>query len=55
MKLEEIKRGVVNFVLEKEKPEGGFGATSLLPPTIEDTYFAVKILFLLGIYVVAPY
>jgi len=33
---------VIDFVLKKEKDEGGFGATHLLPPTIEDTYYAVK-------------
>jgi hypothetical protein len=37
---------VIDFVLKKEKDEGGFGATPLLPPTIEDTYYAVKILYL---------
>ena len=37
---------VIDFVLKKEKDEGGFGATHLLPPTIEDTYYAVKILYL---------
>jgi hypothetical protein len=37
---------VIDFVLMREKDEGGFGATPLLPPTIEDTYFAIKILAL---------
>uniref|UniRef100_A0A7V4JPF6 Prenyltransferase alpha-alpha toroid domain-containing protein n=1 Tax=Thermodesulfobacterium geofontis TaxID=1295609 RepID=A0A7V4JPF6_9BACT len=37
---------VIAFVLKKEKSDGGFGATPLLPPTIEDTYYAVKILYL---------
>jgi prenyltransferase beta subunit len=37
---------VIDFILKREKSEGGFGATPLLPPTIEDTYYAVKALYL---------
>lgn len=43
-----MKNKLIEFVLMREKEEGGFGATPLLPPTIEDTYFAIKILNLLN-------
>ena len=33
---------LIDFVLKREKSEGGFGATPFLPATIEDTYYAVK-------------
>ncbi|NPA39299.1 MAG: hypothetical protein GXO57_02500 [Thermodesulfobacteria bacterium] len=48
MEGEELLSGVKEFVLKREKPDGGFGATPLLPPTIEDTYFALKTLYELG-------
>ncbi|RUM89274.1 MAG: hypothetical protein DSZ24_01655, partial [Thermodesulfatator sp.] len=35
---------ILEFVQEREKPEGGFGATPRLPATVEDTYFAVRTL-----------
>jgi len=44
MEVEELLSGVKDFVLKREKSEGGFGATPLLPSTIEDTYFALKTL-----------
>lgn len=37
---------LIDFVLKREKSEGGFGATPFLPATIEDTYYAVKIFYL---------
>lgn len=40
----EIIKGATKFVLKREKEEGGFAGTPLLPPTIEDTYFAIKVL-----------
>ncbi|WP_038056647.1 prenyltransferase/squalene oxidase repeat-containing protein [Thermodesulfobacterium hydrogeniphilum] len=40
----EIIKNAIEFVLKREKEEGGFAGTPLLPPTIEDTYFAIKIL-----------
>ncbi len=46
MNKEEIIKGVIEFVLKREKEDGGFGGTRLLPPTIEDTYFAVNTLSL---------
>ncbi|MDW7973148.1 MAG: prenyltransferase/squalene oxidase repeat-containing protein [Thermodesulfovibrio sp.] len=33
-----------NFVIKRKRQEGGFAATPLLPPTIEDTYHALKII-----------
>lgn len=33
-----------NFVIQRKRQEGGFAATPLLPPTIEDTYHALKII-----------
>ena len=42
--IEQIKRGAVSFAKRKEKEDGGFGATTLLPPTVEDTYFGLAIL-----------
>ncbi|PMP68809.1 MAG: hypothetical protein C0190_00865 [Thermodesulfobacterium geofontis] len=45
MEVETLNKSI-EFVLMREKKEGGFGATPLLPATIEDTYYAVKILYL---------
>ncbi len=42
--MEELKKEVEAFVREREKPEGGFAATPHLPPTVEDTYFAIRTL-----------
>lgn len=40
---------IKEFILLRFKEEiGGFGATPLLPPTIEDTYFGVKSLYFLN-------
>ncbi len=49
MELDEVFEGAEVFVLKREKPTGGFGATPLLPPTIEDTYFALNTLSLLKV------
>ncbi len=42
-----LKEELFDFCLLRQKDEGGFGATPYLPPTVEDTYFAVEILSLL--------
>ena len=39
--------GVLSFVGARRKEEGGFGATPLLPATVEDTYRALRILEIL--------
>ncbi len=39
-----------SFALERQKPNGGFGATPTLPATIEDTYHGLKILHCIGTY-----
>ncbi|QJA06997.1 hypothetical protein FVE67_06830 [Thermosulfurimonas marina] len=39
-----MKKEILKFVREREKVEGGFGATPRLPATVEDTYFAVRTL-----------
>jgi len=49
MEVKELFESAVNFVLKREKTSGGFGATPLLPPTIEDTYFAINTLLLLEV------
>lgn len=36
--------GTVKFVLERQRPEGGFSATPLLPVSVEDTYYGLSIL-----------
>jgi hypothetical protein len=41
---EQIKKGAASFAKKREKEGGGFGATPLLPPTVEDTYFGLAIL-----------
>jgi len=41
---EQIKKGSASFAKKREKEGGGFGATPLLPPTVEDTYFGLAIL-----------
>lgn len=35
---------VLGFVLARQKKSGGFSATPMLPPTAEDTYYALRIL-----------
>ncbi len=44
---EQLKQSSIGFVLKREKENGGFASTPLLPATIEDTYFATEILKLL--------
>jgi len=39
-----MKEEILEFVRAREKAQGGFGATPRLPATVEDTYFAVRIL-----------
>lgn len=36
--------GAIPFVMDRCKPNGGFAAAPTLPATVEDTYFALKIL-----------
>ena len=45
----ERRQAIIDFCLARLKEEGGFAATPYLPPTIEDTRFAVKILNLLTV------
>ena len=51
---EEKRRALREFCLVRNNQEGGFGATPYLPPTIEDTYFALNILAFLGEDLPAP-
>ncbi len=41
------KQGILEYVSKREKGSGGFGSTPYLPPTLEDTYFALMTLRLL--------
>ncbi len=48
-KINEVLSRAIDFVLLREKREGGFGATPKLPATIEDTFHSLKIIeFLMG-------
>jgi hypothetical protein len=40
--------GVLGYLLARQKPGGGFSLTPLLPPSLEDTYYAFRSLELLG-------
>jgi hypothetical protein len=40
----EILSAILSFVEMRRKEEGGYGATPLLPATVEDTYHALRIL-----------
>lgn len=42
------KEDILQFVLARKKQNGGFAMTPLLPATVEDTYYAVKILKILA-------
>ncbi|WP_456433406.1 prenyltransferase/squalene oxidase repeat-containing protein [Thermosulfuriphilus sp.] len=44
----EIVSKVTPFILTREKAGGGFGATPKLPATVEDTYYALRALRLMG-------
>ncbi len=44
----EAAKKLTHFVLARQKQDGGFGLTPRLPATVEDTYYAVRILELLG-------
>lgn len=46
--------GIEEFVLNRKKATGGFGATPKLPATIQDTYHALRILTVLGGYGLVP-
>ena len=39
---------ILSFVLARRKEDGGYGATPLLPATVEDTYNALRILETIG-------
>jgi len=39
----------IHFIMEREKTQGGFGSSPELPATLQDTFFAVKALKILGI------
>ncbi len=42
--LQEIIPGLEGFVMDREKADGGFGATPKLPATVEDTYHGLRII-----------
>lgn len=44
----EASQKVEYYVRERQKEEGGFGLTPLLPASVADTFFAIRILELLG-------
>ena len=37
----------IDFVFSREQPEGGFSFAGFMPPTLEDTYYAIKTLKLI--------
>jgi len=41
---EKEKKKLKNFILSRERPEGGFSFSQTTPPTLEDTYFALRLL-----------
>jgi hypothetical protein len=49
MDLTQLRDSVFSYISKREKPSGGFGATPLFPPTLEDTYFALKTIQLLDL------
>lgn len=38
------KKKLIEFIYSRERPEGGFSFSRSTPPTLEDTYFALKLL-----------
>jgi len=52
VKLHDIIKSAVPFVMARRKETGGFGATLRLPATIQDTYHALQILMLARQYAV---
>jgi hypothetical protein len=44
----EAAERLIRFVSARQKEDGGFGLTPRLPATVEDTYYGVRILELLG-------
>jgi hypothetical protein len=49
-KLSGIFSATIPFVMARRKTTGGFGATPMLPATIEDTYHSLRVLMLAGKY-----
>jgi hypothetical protein len=45
----DITAGVLDFVSARRKEDGGFGASAMLPATVEDTYYSLRILSALEI------
>jgi len=41
---EKEKKELKKFIRSREQPEGGFSFSSTTPPTLEDTYFALRLL-----------
>jgi hypothetical protein len=37
----------IGFIFSREQPEGGFSFAGKMPPTLEDTYYAVRTLKLI--------
>lgn len=44
MNLRKVFYESYQFVMQRRKQEGGFAATPLLPASVEDTYYALKII-----------
>ena len=41
---EKEKKELKKFILSREQPEGGFSFSQTTPPTLDDTYFALRLL-----------
>ena len=41
---EKEQRSLIHFIYSREQPEGGFSFSQTTPPTLEDTYFALRLL-----------
>jgi hypothetical protein len=44
VRLEGLAPGIISFVMARRREDGGFAAAPTLPSSIEDTYFALRIL-----------
>ena len=44
MIIEKEKKELKKFILSREQPEGGFSFSQTTPPTLEDTYFALRLI-----------
>jgi len=41
---EKERNSLIKFIYSREQPEGGFSFSHMTPPTLEDTYFALRLL-----------